>query len=206
MYPILITAWKRPNHIKKLIDSLRPHKPKTIYFACDGPKKNNKLEEKLVELTKNQINFIDWECEIFTRFSKNNEGCCKGMSNAIIWFFDNVDAGIILEDDCIPNEDFLSFCSELLNRYEFDNRVWSICGSNFQDGKWRGESSYYFSKYFQCWGWASWKRCWEEYDINLKTWENLRKSELFKYIFDNKNEMKYWQSIWDKLLFENKYP
>ena len=203
MYPILITAYKRPNHLKNLIDSLRDIKPKKIFFACDGPKKNNENEYELVELTKKQIEFIDWGCEVHTRFSNSNKGCCKGMSEAISWFFDYVEAGIILEEDCIPHEDFISYCSELLDKYALDKRVWSISGTNFQDGKWRGENSYYFSRYFQCWGWATWKRSWEEFDIAMNSWLNLRDSEIINYIFDNKTELIYWMKLWDKLTFEN---
>ena len=43
------------------------------------------------------------------------------MSNAINWFFENVDAGIILEDDCIPHEEFIPFCSDLLEKISLTN-------------------------------------------------------------------------------------
>ena len=204
MYPILITAWKRPYHLRDLINAIRPLKPNKIFFSCDGPKKNNLEEYNLVELTKKQLEFIDWECNLKTLFSEHNQGCCNSMTRALNWFFDNVDAGIILEDDCIPHEDFLPFCNELLDKYKFDNRVWSISGTNFQDNQLRGDGSYYFSKYIQVWGWATWKRSWKEYDIEMKSWNKLKASDLVNSIFDSKKEFKHWYKLWNTLLLKNK--
>ena len=190
--------------MRRLIDAIRPLKPNRIFFACDGPTKNNQTQKELVDITREQIKFIDWDCDLSTRFSDINYGCCRGMSNAINWFFENVDAGIILEDDCIPHEEFIPFCSDLLEKYKFDKRIWSISGTNFQAGKFRGNASYYLSRYFQCWGWATWKRAWQEYDISMGSWNDLKKSDMINSIFDTNYELKYWRKVWDKLYFENK--
>ena len=190
--------------MRRLIEAIRPLRPKQIFYACDGPVKDNQKQKELVYLTRLQINYVDWECDLRTRFRDINYGCCKGMSDAITWFFENVNAGIILEEDCIPHEDFIPYCNELLKKYEFDKRIWSINGTNFQDGKLRGDGSYYFSRYFQCWGWATWKRSWQEYDITMSAWKNLKKSDMINSIFDTKNELSYWMKIWNKLYFENK--
>ena len=59
----------------------------------------------------------------------------KGVSSAISWFFNNVDEGIILEDDCLPHPDFFYFCEQLLDKYRNDKRIWCITGNNIQDNK-----------------------------------------------------------------------
>ena len=75
------------------------------------------------------------------------------------------------------NDDFFSFCDELLERYAMDERVWVVTGNNFQRGKKRGDAAYYFSKYNHIWGWATWKRSWQNYDGDIKFWANWRNSK-----------------------------
>ena len=100
--PILIISWKRPLHTFQVIESLKIIKPKKVFAACDGPNANNKEEIKLVNETRNIIESkINWECDLYKKFSSINQGCRLGVTSAIDWFFKNVDEGIILEDDCV---------------------------------------------------------------------------------------------------------
>ena len=122
------------------------------------------------------------------------------MSRAITWFFEQVEEGIILEDDCVPHPDFFPYCTTLLERYRHDTRVWCISGNNFQNGQWRGDGSYYFSRYNHCWCWASWRRCWQHYDADLSQWPALRDSGLLDTIFEDPLECNYWSGIWQRLL------
>jgi hypothetical protein len=110
-----------------------------------------------------------------------------------------VEEGIILEDDCVPHPDFFHYCTTLLERYRPDTRVWCISGNNFQNGQWRGDGSYYFSRYNHCWGWASWRRCWQHYDGNLSQWPALRETGLMEAIFEDPLERNYWSGIWERL-------
>ena len=41
-------------------------------------------------------------------YSDVNQSCRLGVSRAITWFFEQVEEGIILEDDCLPHPDFFS--------------------------------------------------------------------------------------------------
>ena len=112
-------------------------------------------------------------------FSKNNQGCKLGVSNAINWFFEHEREGIILEDDCIPHLDFFIFCQEMLETYRNDERIWSITGHNQQNNIQRGNGTYYFSKYPRSWGWATWKRSWEKYDRDITDWPNIKSKKVF---------------------------
>ena len=129
-------------------------------------------------------------------FQNNNLGCKKGCLTAINWFFENEEKGIILEDDCLPHLDFFNFCEILLDRYFNDDRVSFITGDNFQDGNLRGDASYYFSKYINLWGWATWRRSWIKYDVgNMKFWPEWSKSKDFCDKMIDNVEKKYWKNI-----------
>ena len=203
--PLLLIAWRRPYTLRQVIDAIRPVAVTRLFVACDGPNPDRPGEAEKVAATHAVIEHeIDWPCQIERLYSDVNQGCRLGVSRAIGWFFEHVDEGIILEDDCVPHVDFFPYCATLLERYRHDTRVWCISGNNFQNGQWRGDGSYYFSRYNHCWGWASWRRCWQHYDGNLSQGPALRDSGLMKTAFEDPVERNYWSRVWQRLVDKGK--
>lgn len=204
--PILLISWKRPEKTRKVLNAIREVQPNKLYLACDGANYKDKIIYSKVQMTRAILdNNIDWNCEVKKLYSNKNNGCKLGVSKAIEWFFNNEKEGIILEDDCLPHNDFFYFCKDMLEKYRFDERIWCISAHNLQKGEIHGEGSYYFSRYSHCWGWATWKRCWDQYDPNIKKWPYLKKIKLLKQILDNKKQIKYWTKIFDDLFYKS-YP
>ena len=199
--PILLLVYNRPKHTLALINKLRSIKPKKIYISSDGPKENQKdfINCKKVKII---ISKIDWKCKLKFNYGINNQGCRKSVSNGINWFFDNEKAGIILEDDCVPNLDFFNFCKILLKKYKNQDKISVISGSNFQK-KEIDKYYYYFSKYPHCWGWATWKRAWKLYDPKFSFWPKWKQSLDWKLLHKDLIEKKYWEKIFDKV-YKNK--
>ena len=203
--PLLLITWSRPHTLRQVINAIRPVAPTRLFVACDGPNPEQPGETEKVAATRAVIEHeIDWPCQIERLYSDVNQGCRLGVSRAITWFFEQVEEGIILEDDCVPHPDFFPYCTTLLESYRHDTRVWCISGNNFQNGQWRGDGSYYFSRYNHCWGWASWRRCWQHYDADLSQWPDLRESGLLDTIFEDPLERNYWSRIWQRLDDESK--
>jgi len=173
---VLFLIFNRPDTTKEVFEAIRRAKPPKLYVAADGPRADKSGEHEKCEQVRWMATQVDWDCEVKTLFRDKNMGCGEAVSSAITWFFENEEEGIILEDDCLPHQDFFYFCEELLNRYRYDDDVMSIGGTNFLKGIRRGESSYYFSSHFHVWGWASWRRAWIKYDYEAKnmTEERLR--------------------------------
>ena len=202
--PVLLVAWRRPHTTLHVVNALRAYAPTRLYVACDGPSPERPEEIAKVGATRKLIeDSIDWQCEVYRLYSDRNQGCRAAVSKAITWFFENEEEGIILEDDCVPHEDFFQYCNTLLEYYREDSRIWCISGNNFQDGHLRGDGSYYFSFYPHCWGWASWRRCWKHYDGEMTHWPRLRDSGLLETVFRNPQERSYWIGIWDRLHKDN---
>lgn len=203
--PVLLIAFRRPDTTQQVIDAIRQVKPKQLFIACDGPRADKPGEADACRETRKVIEEnINWDCEVKKFYSDVNQGCRRGVSNAITWFFEYVEEGIILEDDCVPHADFFSFCGTLLEHYRHDTRVWCISGDNFQDGQWRGDGSYYFSRYPHCWGWATWRRAWQHYDAELSTWSQLKKSKLLACLPLLDQEIQEWSERWNRLSELNK--
>jgi len=86
-----------------------------------------------------------------------------------------------------------------LHRYSKDERISVITGNNFQNGQWRGDGSYYFSKYNHCWGWATWRRSWKNYQEDITFWPKWRNSDSWQEQMPDKIERKYWTLIFDRV-------
>lgn len=201
--PILLVVFNRPDTTARVFEAIRKIKPAKLYIAADGPRLNKEGEAKLCEETRKITENIDWQCEVYRKYSDQNLGCKNGVSSAISWFFENVEEGIILEDDCLPDQSFFYFCQELLAKYRNTDKVKMISGNNFQFGKKYGDASYYFSNFPHIWGWATWRRAWREYDIEMKTYPDFKKNNRIAEIFKNKKIQKYWLNLFDKL-YDNK--
>ncbi|RKD86352.1 glycosyltransferase family protein [Mangrovibacterium diazotrophicum] len=183
--PVLLITFNRPNLALRVLDSIRSYKPDRIYIASDGPRTNVEGEREIVLKTRELVlNSIDWDCQIKTLFRDENKGCGSGPASAISWLFTHEEQGIILEDDCIPQPEFFDYCNSLLNKYKGDQRVWLISGRSPHSSKTKffRNSDYIFSTHAETWGWATWKRCWEKYDITMSLWPGFYQQGGFRNI------------------------
>lgn len=197
--PILLIIFTRLDTTKKVFQKIREVKPKQLFIAADGPRLEKIGESEKCDIVRNWVlSAIDWECDVKTLFRDKNIGCGRGVSSSIDWFFDNVDYGIILEDDCVPSVSFFSYVKELLEKYKNEKKVWQICGHNTMGiSKLRNNVSYSFVPIQACWGWATWKNRWDnfKYDISNEDKNLLKKNPYF----NKKYRRDYWFSIFDKM-------
>ena len=198
---VLFIIFNRPDTTKHVFEAIRTAKPPRLYVAADGPRADKPGEVEKVEQVRQIATTVDWDCDVKTLFRDENLGCRVAVSSAIDWFFENEEEGIILEDDCLPSQSFFWFCEELLKRYRGDMRVWHIAGNNFHFGWQRDEDySYYFGGiYGSIWGWASWRDRWEYYDVEIKTYDEVRKKGYLFDIIKNPEEAKIRISNFDEI-------
>ncbi len=198
--PVLLIVFNRPHLTSKVLDSLLALKPSVLYVAADGPRANNDSDLKLCTETRLLIESkVTWPCEVKKRFLNENKGCGKAVSEAISWFFSENEYGIILEDDCLPDPSFYTFCEELLLKYRDNKEIMFIGGTNFQNGQKRGDASYYFSSEIHVWGWASWRRAWNVYDFNLSDLKEFKTTQKIKKYYQDKTIISYWYDIFDRM-------
>lgn len=197
--PILLIVYKRPETTSKVFEAIRKAKPTRLYVAADGPANHTAEELKKISEVRNIATAVDWACEVKTLFSEINLGCKYNCSRAISYVFQREEQCIILEDDLVPIPDFFLFCETLLDYYKNDSRVFAISGSNFNLNNNFNHMgpSYFFSKYFQPWGWATWKRAWNYYDSEMKFWPEWKLSNDYKKKLPDKLEQKYWKKIFE---------
>lgn len=198
--PILFIIFNRPVETARVFETIRIAKPERLFIAADGPRPSQPGEEVLCkELRQYVLAQINWPCEVKTLFREKNLGCKLAVSSAIDWFFENVEEGIILEDDCLPDSSFFPYCAELLQRYRTQENIFMISGDNFLPSHLRLTDSYYFSQIPHIWGWATWRRAWQEYDVTITDLPEFFKKRKIENIWGKKNVQKYWLNIFQEV-------
>lgn len=192
---VLFIIFNRPDTTKSVFNQIRKARPPRLYIAADGPRDTRPNEAELCAQTRAIVNEVDWDCQVKTLFKDVNAGCKNGVSSAIDWFFSCEEEGIILEDDCLPADSFFGYCDILLEKYRLDTRIRHIGGCNLQAGKIWGDASYYFSNLTHVWGWASWRRVWNDYDKTLSRYDENIIGPVLSNIFEEPLIVDSWKQI-----------
>ncbi len=151
-----------------MFEAIRAARPPRLYLACDGPRPDRPEETAAVEAVRTfLVEGVDWECETHTLFRPANRGCKRAVEEALAWYFEREEAGIVLEDDCVPTPEFFRFCAWGLEAFAGDPRIGMVSGSNLID--YRRESTWRngYSRYVNIWGWATWRDRWAHYEPQL---------------------------------------
>jgi hypothetical protein len=197
---VVFILYDRPVLTERVFAEIRKARPERLFVVADGPHLGKPNDADRVAASRAAVDSVDWPCEVSRNYSDINLGCMRRVSTGLDWVFSQVDEAIILEDDCVPHPDFFRFCTELLDRYRRDQRVGHIGAVNFDRVKSRTEYSYFFSRYPSIWGWATWRRAWQQYDVNMTLWPRLRASGWHCNVFPTRGEARYFEQLWDDLV------
>lgn len=193
--PVVHIVFNRPDHARRSLEAIRRQRPSDLFVIADGPRPDHPDDERRCSQVRELYEHIDWECRVRTDFAATNLGLKRRIVSGLDRVFADVDRAIVLEDDCVAHDDFFEFCREMLDRYEDDDRVACVTGSNFQHGQWRGDASYYFSKFNHCWGWATWARAWAANDSSLARWDQWRRTAAWVESCPDPLERRHWESV-----------
>ena len=197
--PVAMFIYNRPVLTARVFERIRAAMPRCLLIVADGPRAARTEDAQLCEIARKIVSSPDWSCDLLMNLADENLGCRRRLSSGLDWVFDQCSEAIILEDDCLPDSSFFTFCTRMLNRYRDDRRVMHVSGDNFQDGNRRGAGSYFFSRYSLSWGWATWKRAWRFYDVNVAAWPAASEERWLESILDDPGEVAYWTDIFEKL-------
>ncbi len=190
--PVAFFIFRRPDTTEKVFEVIRQAKPPKLLVISDAPRPNRPDEAENCAACRAIIDRVDWDCEVLKNYADVNMGMKSRQASGFDWIFDTVDEAIILEDDTLPHPTFFRFCEELLEKYRYDERVMMISGTNFLQ-EWKSKLHSYHFGYFGCtWGWASWKRAWNCYDIEMKLWSE---PEIKQRVQDTLANPKYFSEV-----------
>lgn len=197
--PVLFLVFNRPETTRQVFDAIRLARPRSLYVAADGARPDRPGEYRACAEVRAIATAVEWNCEVHTLFREENLGCQRAITEALDWFFEAEEQGIILEDDCLPDPSFFPYCQELLDVYRTEERVLAVSGDNFQAQGFETEGSYYFSRYPHVWGWATWRRAWQLYDGGLSEWPTYRDGGTLTAEADgDKDFADHWSTLLDR--------
>lgn len=172
--PVAFLIFNRPETTERVFAAIAKAKPAKLLVIADGPRADRPGEAEKCVQARAIIERVDWPCDVLTNYADTNLGCKRRVSSGLDWVFKTEQEAIILEDDCVPDQTFFRFCDELLDKYRDDERIGQISGTNLTLGKKRQPYSYSYSRTPYIWGWASWRRAWNYYDVDLGLWATMR--------------------------------
>jgi hypothetical protein len=194
--PVTLIIFNRPDRAERVFAQIRQAKPSKLLVIADGPRPGREDDKEKCAAARAIIDRVDWDCEVLKNYATENLGCGKRVSTGIDWVFENVEESIILEDDCVPHPTFFRYCEDLLEYYRDDRRVMHISGDNFYSDKYSRPDSYIFSRFALMWGWATWRRAWQQYyDFEMKLWPQLKQQNLLQNIFCDPHSVMTWTQI-----------
>lgn len=196
--PVAFFIFNRPELTQQVFAAIAAARPPKLLVIADGPRVGHSDDPELVARTRAVIEGVDWPCEVSTCFSEVNLGCRSRVSSGLDWVFSEVEQAIVIEDDCLPDASFFPFAEALLERYRGDERVHMIAGTNVLSPRRFGADSYYFSRCYTIWGWATWARAWAHYDLAMSRWPEVRESGWLEDLLGGETEARIAREIFDQ--------
>lgn len=174
--PVAFIIFNRLDTTQNVFEQIRIARPKKLYLISDAPRAGREDDVRKVAETRAYVEeHVDWECEVYKNYAETNMGCKNRVASGISWVLSKEERTIILEDDVVPCQEFFRFCQEMLAYYEDNPRVMMISGTNLMKN-YTMRTPYTFSCFSSIWGWATWRRAWKHYDIDVKDWPEVHKS------------------------------
>ena len=176
------------------------YQPKEIFIIADGPPvgADPALEANCLAARKEAESGVMWEANVRTNYAPENMGLRWRLETGLDWVFTEVPFAMILEEDCHPEPDFFPFLEAMRARYENEEKIGCISGNCFLPSDFLLESSYFFSRYPQIWGWATWARAWKAYDNISKEWPRV--GGIYALWPDmSRREVRYWERVLDRV-------
>lgn len=164
--PVVLIFFNRPDTTRRTLAAIRRAQPTKLYLIQDGPRLDVPGEQALVEVTRNAVETVDWDCDVVPIYSETNMGLRKRVTSGLDQVFSFEERAIILEDDCLAHPSFFQFTEELLERFADNDQIGTVSGNNFLRGKFVTENSYFFSPDVRIWGWGTWRRVWQDFSEN----------------------------------------
>ena len=197
--PVALIVFNRPDETRRVFAAIREARPSRLFLIADGPHSDRSGGAERCEEVRQIVAAVDWPCKVETNFAADNMGCRRRVISGLNWVFSIVEEAIILEDDCLPDPSFFPYCSELLERYRDQDHVGLISGFNPLEKSLRLGYSYSFSVMVGIWGWATWRRAWQQYDEHLGSWPQLKTDGFLNQILPDKRSVDFWTRVFDAM-------
>jgi hypothetical protein len=171
---IALFVYDRPEHTERVLNGLQQNDVGHVYIFSDGAE--NSQDEQSVRRVREIVTNVDW-CETTIISHEDNLGLAKSLITGISRVFEDHEQIIVLEDDCLPATNFVSFMKTSLKRYASNEQVMNVNGySPPIDIPTRYSDDVYFTHRSSSWGWGTWESAWSEFNQNPFSIKELKEN------------------------------
>ena len=110
---------------------IRETRPTRLYVFADGPKSGDAGDQRKCDEARGLLGHVDWPCEVIRVYNDENYGLRIQIEEKLSFLFAREKAAVILEDDCLPENDFFRFCEDGLHAYEKSPQLMAITGNQY---------------------------------------------------------------------------
>ena len=189
--PIAIFCYRRPNHLSRMLTSLAEcegfHRSPLIIYG-DGPKDKSE-ESSVMETREVAMRTLGSRAEYF--FSDKNMGLATSITRGVSEVLNRFDKIIVLEDDLELHPYFLQFMNKALDAYSDSKEVFQVSGYMFDVRELAVNMHAVFLPFTTSWGWATWKRAWQQMDYEAIGWQRLCEDKNLRRLFDLNGAFSY---------------
>ena len=186
--PIVLFCYNRPEHTRQTLQALSENilaDKSRLYIFCDGPKPEadenqfRKIKE-VQEIAKSK----NWCSEVEVIQQQSNKGLANSVIEGVTQIVNQYGKVIVLEDDLITSKYFLEYMNTALEKYKEEMKVMQVSGHQFPVKQWKKKQEALFLPFTTSWGWATWKRAWDCFDINATGYLILKNDLRLRKKFD----------------------
>lgn len=220
--PIVLFVYNRPSHTRRTLEALVNNKlanESVLYIYADGPK-NGASDEDLqrIKETRDVLKSRQWCKDVVIVESDKNKGLANSILDGITDIIAQHGKVIVLEDDIVTSPGFLKYMNDALTLYSEESKVMHIGGYVPVTTGAEKLPSIYLLRFMSCWGWATWKRAWDQIILDiphlhktLPLQEDFKRynldgvTDMFSQIEENLNgTLHTWAIKWYSTIFLNK--
>ena len=176
--PVMVVAFNRPAMLKETLSNLSRCEnlgDREIHLYVDGPR--NVADESKIRAVVDVA--MKWGRDLRIKIRNANLGGVPNMIAAVSEMLEQYGRVIIIEDDILVSQSFLTFMDDALSRYENNPKIWAING--YVDPKMtmprQYKKDYFLAPRHSAWGWGTWKDRWAAVDFEIKDWTTMRSDE-----------------------------
>lgn len=191
--PIVLFAYNRPRHLRKVLDSLKENKESSfsdLIVYSDAPRSSK--DEEGVSQVRTLLDALDGFASIKIRKREANYGLAKSVITGVSEAFEITDKIIVVEDDLLLSPYFLSYMNQCLELYEDSANVASVIGYSYPLD--HGLPDTFFLRGAACWGWSTWKSKWKNFECDAEVL--LEKfTHITKHKFNHYSHFDYFKML-----------
>ncbi len=169
--PLMVVAFNRPTMLKETLYNLSrcdTVDDRDIYLYVDGPRHiaDKSKIDAVIEVAKK------WDHDVEIKRRGVNLGGVQNMILSVTEMLELYGKVIVVEDDILVSQSFLTFMDDALSMYEGNSKIWAI--NAYVDPKMimprQYKKDYFFAPRHSAWGWGIWKDRWAAVDFEIKDW------------------------------------